>query len=213
MDIKAVLFDFDGTLADTLPLTFHAFKHVFHKYDNREVSTDEIISMFGPTEDEIIAKNFVNKDHVEEGIREYYEIYREGHESQLNSANEIENLLKHIKSKNIKMGVITGKSTKALHISLESLHFSHFFDILITGDDVQEAKPNPEGILTALTFLEVSKDEAVFIGDSNADIKAGKSAGLITYGVNWLSISQSSHFEMEPDFIFKQVDQFLHMIK
>jgi len=213
VSIKAVLFDFDGTLADTLPLTFHAFKSVFKKYDNRDVSTEEIISMFGPTEDEIILKNLTLKVSVTDAVKHYYQIYQDGHASQVDSTNEIERMLKYIKSKNIKIGVITGKSRKALDISTKSLDLSHFFDIIVTGDDVQKAKPDPEGIYIALKFLEVSQDEAVFIGDSIADIKAGKSAGVRTYGVNWLSTSQSTHFEVEPDLVFKHIDEFLHILQ
>lgn len=48
--IKAVLFDFDGTLANTLPICYYAFQNVFKKYDNRELSTNEISAMFGPSE-------------------------------------------------------------------------------------------------------------------------------------------------------------------
>ncbi len=59
MTIKAVLFDFDGTLADTLLLSFYAFKFIFKKYDNRDVSTEELISMFGPTEEDIISNNLL----------------------------------------------------------------------------------------------------------------------------------------------------------
>jgi HAD superfamily hydrolase (TIGR01549 family) len=210
--IKAVLFDFDGTLADTLELSFYAFTSVFQKYDNREVSTDQLIAMFGPTEDGIISENLANKESITEAIDEYYEIYRQGHASQVHSSDEIHKLLDYLKSNQIKMGVITGKSRKAYEISAESLNMSSFFQIVITGDDVDKAKPDPEGIIAALAFLGVSKDEAVFVGDSNADIKAGKAAGLRTYGVQWLSTYQSVHFEVEPDLIFTKVGQFLERL-
>lgn len=213
MTIKAVLFDFDGTLADTLPLSFFAFKFIFKKYDNREVTTEELISMFGPTEDDIISINLLNKEYVAEAISEYYQIYKKDHASQVHMTDEMQKLLMYIRSNNIKMGVITGKSRAAFQISSDSLNLSHFFDIVITGDDVQKPKPNPEGIFTVLEFLGVSKDEAVFIGDSNADIKAGKAAGLRTFGVQWLSTYQSTHFEIEPDFVFTKIDQFLKILE
>lgn len=213
MTIKAVLFDFDGTLADTLPLSFFAFKFIFKKYDNREVTTEELISMFGPTEDDIITINLLNKEYVAEAISEYYQIYKKDHASQVHMTDEMQKLLMYIRSNNIKMGVITGKSRAAFQISSDSLNLSHFFDIVITGDDVKKPKPNPEGIFTVLELLGVSKDEAVFIGDSNADIKAGKAAGLRTFGVQWLSTYQSTHFEIEPDFVFTKIDQFLKILE
>jgi HAD superfamily hydrolase (TIGR01509 family) len=212
MTIKAVLFDFDGTLVDTLPLSFTAFNSVFKKYNNRDVSTDEIVAMFGPTEDEIIALNLSNKEDISAAIADYYQIYREGHGTEIPSTYEIEKLLKYIKSKHLKIGVITGKSRKAFQISAEMLNLTHYFDIVITGDDVLKPKPDPEGIYTALAFLEASKEDTVFLGDSHADIKAGKSAGLRTYGVKWLSTSQSAHFEIAPDLIFDLIDQFMQVL-
>jgi HAD superfamily hydrolase (TIGR01549 family) len=212
MTIKVVLFDFDGTLVDTLPLTFIAFKSIFKKYDNRDVSTNELVAMFGPTEDDIIALNLNNKKRISDAIAEYYQIYQEGHDTQIPSTYEIEKLLQYLKAKNIKIGVITGKSRKSFQISVEALSLSHYFDIVITGDDVLKPKPDPEGIYTALGFLKASKEDAVFLGDSNADIKAGKSADLRTYGVKWLSTSQSAHFEIAPDLIFEHIDQFLQIL-
>ena len=47
--IKAIIFDFDGTLANTLPVCFYAFLSVFKKFDNNEVTPDEIKAMFGPS--------------------------------------------------------------------------------------------------------------------------------------------------------------------
>jgi pyrophosphatase PpaX len=211
MTIKTVLFDFDGTLVDTLPLSFQAFQFVFKKYDNREISKDELISMFGPTEDDIIALNLNNKANIPNAIEEYYQIYREGHDTHIPSTYEMEKLLQFIRSKSVSIGVITGKSRKAFEISVEALNLSHYFDIVITGDDVLKPKPDPEGIYIALAYLKASKAETVFIGDSNADIKAGKSAGLRTYGVHWLSTSQSTHFEIAPDLIFDYIDQFLQI--
>ncbi|MGC5327523.1 HAD family hydrolase [Brevibacillus sp. SYSU BS000544] len=209
MGIKAVLFDFDGTLADTLPLSFTAFQYVFQKYEQREVSQEEIIAMFGPTEDGIIAKNFSNQANVSAAIQDYYRIYEQGHLENKITAKEILELLDLLHSKGIRMGVITGKSRNAYDISVNSLGMAHYFDVVITGDDVQKPKPDPEGIRTALSMLEVPKEDAIFVGDSNADIQAGKSAGVRTVGVQWLSTYQSTHFEAEPDMIFTKVQEFI----
>src|SRR5690348_11948048 len=132
MTIKVVLFDFDGTLVDTLPLSFRAFQSVFKKYDNRNVSTDELIAMFGPTEDGIIALNLHNKAKISEATADYYQIYQEGHHTKIPSTYEIEKLLQYLKAKNVKIGVITGKSRKSYQISVEALSLTHYFDIVIT---------------------------------------------------------------------------------
>ncbi|CAH1198846.1 Pyrophosphatase PpaX [Paenibacillus plantiphilus] len=67
--------------------------------------------------------------------------------------------------------------------------------------------------MKALTILETDKKDAVFLGDSNADIKAGKAAGIRTYGVQWLSTYQSSTFETPPDIIFSNIQQFIDLLR
>ncbi|RAP77083.1 HAD family hydrolase [Paenibacillus montanisoli] len=213
MPIRTVLFDFDGTLADTLPLSFKAFKAIFLRYDNRSVSEEEIVAMFGPTEDDIIARNLRNTEARAQAVQDYYEIYENGHFEAQRQNKEITDLLHAIKSRGMKIGVVTGKSRKAFEISSAALQLSVFWDVAITGDDVERPKPNPEGIWKALELLQTSKEEAVFLGDSNADIKAGKAAGLRTYGVQWLSTYQSATFETPPDGIFTGVREFLELLE
>lgn len=213
MSIEAVLFDFDGTLADTLPLSFKAFNTVFNTYDQRDVTNEELISMFGPTEEEIIANNFENKISIVQAIADYYSIYEQGHYDDFQNDQEIIDLLEHLREQGMKIGVITGKSKRAFQISSEALNLSSYFDVVITGDDVVKPKPDPEGIYKALDILSIDKSKTIFIGDSNADIMAGKSAGLRTYGVQWLSTFQSVVFDVPPDAIFKNVSEFLEIMK
>ncbi|MGZ9586732.1 HAD family hydrolase [Paenibacillus marinisediminis] len=210
---KVVLFDYDGTLADTLPIAFQAFQAVFDKYDGRKVTVSELIDMFGPTDDEIIAINFSDASTVPQAIEDYYELYRQGHLDDAMKVQDISNLLTYLKNKGIKIGVITGKSRKSFIISSEALGQSDYFDLSITGDDVEQPKPHPEGILTALHTFGVSKEEAMFLGGSNADIRAGLAAGVRTYGVHWLPTVQSASFETAPDRIFTSTDQFIRLLQ
>ncbi|CAG7653562.1 NUDIX hydrolase N-terminal domain-containing protein [Paenibacillus allorhizosphaerae] len=213
MTIRAVLFDFDGTLADTLPVSFRAFQAVFQAYDNRDVTPEQLVSMFGPTEDEILLRNLGNKERAAEAIRDYYRLYREGHSGGECLPPDIVALLDTIRSLHIKMGVITGKSRQAYRISSEALDLDRYFEVVVTGDDVRKPKPDPEGIDKALAVLGVRREEAVFVGDSNADIAAGRAAGLRTYGAHWLSVSQTMAFELRPDDIFTGVDPFLALLR
>lgn len=86
--IKAVIFDFDGTLADTLPVCFLAFEAVFREFDNREVTTEEIKAMFGPSETGIIRENLKNNNY-DEAIELYYEIYSKRHRNIVQKNEEI----------------------------------------------------------------------------------------------------------------------------
>ncbi|QOK30106.1 HAD family hydrolase (plasmid) [Cytobacillus oceanisediminis] len=209
--MKAVIFDFDGTLADTLPVCFLAFETVFKKFDNREVTTEEIIEMFGPSETGIIRKNLKNNNY-DEAIELYYEIYQDQHSNIVQNNEEIKTLLEQLKTNGYKLGIVTGKARRSLDISLDCLGLNTFFDVIITGDDVEFQKPNPEGIYKALENLNVSHKEAVFLGDSEADIIAGKEASVTTIGVQWLPNIQTIEFKTQPDEIYSSMKGFLRFL-
>ncbi|QDP39881.1 HAD family hydrolase [Radiobacillus deserti] len=210
--MKAIIFDFDGTLADTLPVCFEGFQKTFEEYDHRSLTEEEIVEMFGPTEADIIRQN-LKHDKKEEAVEWYFHVYETQHEAFVPRNSEIEVLLKDLKEKGFKLGMVTGKARRSLDISLQKLEMEGIFDLTITGDDVQVAKPDPEGLNKALHRLEVHPDEAMFIGDSNADIQAGKEAGVTTVGVHWLEHVQTKEFNLEPDQYFESIKEFKEWIK
>ncbi|GIV45302.1 MAG: hypothetical protein KatS3mg036_0120 [Ignavibacterium sp.] len=73
---KGIIFDIDGTLTSTNELIFATFNHIAQKYEGKTYSDEEIISMFGPTEDVILREKF-NGDKFKEVYDEYYRFYRE----------------------------------------------------------------------------------------------------------------------------------------
>lgn len=210
--IKAVLFDFDGTLADTLPLSFRAFQKAFKTFDDRELSDDEVLSMFGPSEPDIIKKN-LESGRKKEAIELYYKEYTEHHSRLVKENDEIIEVLKFLKGKGIKTGMVTGKSRRSLDISLKELNLRHYFEVIITGDDVMTPKPHSEGVVNALSLMETEEDEAIFIGDSDADITAGENADVITVAVEWLPGYQPKPLSTHPDYTFEDTHDFKHAIE
>jgi pyrophosphatase PpaX len=210
--IKAIIFDFDGTLANTLPICYYAFQKVFEVYDHKDLSKDEIKAMFGPSETGIIRENLtnINKDKA---IELFYTIYSTNHQQLVKPNNEINKLIEYLKDKGMKLGIVTGKARRSLDISLNALQMDNLFDVIITGDDVTKPKPHPEGIIKALSLLGVKNTEAMFIGDSDADIQAGKQANVYPVGVQWLPEYQTLEFKVEPDSTFYSVTEFINFIK
>ncbi|WP_255731240.1 HAD family hydrolase [Solibacillus palustris] len=210
--MKAVVFDFDGTLANTLPICFYAFQTVFKEFDKRDLTTIEIKEMFGPSETGIIRNNLLNPNK-EDAIEYFYKKYSELHKSLVVDNPEILELLKSLKEAEIKIGIFTGKAKRSLDISIKALDMEGLFDVIITGDDVVIPKPDPEGLLKALHLLKVENSEAIYIGDSDADIVAGIQANVYTIGVQWLPEYQTSEFSVQPDSILKSVKEFKSTIK
>ncbi|MFF2176674.1 HAD family hydrolase [Lysinibacillus sp. NPDC058147] len=209
--MKAIIFDFDGTLANTLPICYYAFHNVFKEFDNKDLSSEEIEAMFGPSETGIIRGNLVNSNK-EQAIELYYKKYLENHSNLVKHNVEIDEMIKHLKGNDIKLGIVTGKARRSLDISLKALQMDQLFDVIITGDDVINPKPHPEGISKALSLLDVRDNEAMFIGDSDADIQAGSAANVHTVGVRWLQDVQTVEFKIEPNSFFNSINQFVDFI-
>lgn len=210
--MKAIIFDFDGTLANTLPICFYAFQNVFKEFDHKVLSSEDIKDMFGPSETGIIRNNLSNPNK-EDAIEYYYEKYSEHHKSLVESNSEILELLKSLKEQSIKIGIFTGKAKRSLDISLKALKMDELFDVIITGDDVINPKPDSEGLLKALSLLGVNNSDAIYIGDSDADVIAGVQANVYTIGVQWLPEYQTSTFSEQPNLIIKSVKEFKSSFK
>ncbi|WP_226673413.1 HAD family hydrolase [Rossellomorea aquimaris] len=210
--MKAIIFDFDGTLADTLPICFYAFQSVFKEFDDIEVTRDEIKSMFGPSETGIIQENLKNSN-CDQAIDMYYQKYREKHEELVMTNEVLIDLLQTLKKQDYKLGIVTGKARKSLIISLDYLDMNELFDVIITGDDVSVPKPHPEGLNQAMALLNIKSDQALFIGDSDADIMAGKNANVRTVGVQWLPNFQTQDFSVQPDETVNHVEEFIELLE
>jgi pyrophosphatase PpaX len=205
MSIKHVIFDFDGTLADTLSIVEYSLIQVFQKYDKRSLTHEEFLSMCGPSETGIIKKYLHNKENIEEAISEFFQMYEHKHDDLVNKFSFIDELLRDLEGTGVGLGLFTGKTRRSLEISLNKLHFVHSFDVIITGDDVKESKPSPEGLLMALQALNAKKEETVFIGDSDDDMQAGFRANIRTIGAQWMPSKQSTEYQYVPEQICNDV--------
>ncbi|MBI2184384.1 MAG: HAD family hydrolase [Thaumarchaeota archaeon] len=99
-------------------------------------------------------------------------------ESELNPS--VVDVLSYFKSQGFKMGLVTNDGRAAASVILDKHSLRRFFDIVITRDDVERMKPDPEGILRASAALGVDPSEALYVGDSVLDVQAAKSAGIGT---------------------------------
>lgn len=205
--MKAVIFDFDGTLANTLPLCFAAFRDVFQQFDGITYTDEEIVAMFGPPEEEMLTIH-LRSNEADAAIERYFELYEARHHEFVQPNAAITQLLDTLKSRGYQLGIFTGKGRRALDISLTKLQMTDYFDAVITGDDVKHHKPHPEGLQHVLALLDTKAEDAIYIGDSNSDMAAGRDAGVTTYGAHWLDTFQASEFTTQPARILTSVDDF-----
>jgi pyrophosphatase PpaX len=212
MKYKGIIFDFDGTIADTLPLCFYSFQEIFKRYDQRNLSSEEIVQMFGPSEAGIIRQNLNNADFIERAIQDYYFHYEQAHDNYVRFELDMANLLSELMQEGYKLGIYTGKGRRSFDISMSKLQLHQFFDITITGDDVVKPKPDPEGVIKALEIMKLECTEILFVGDSNADIESGNRAGVNTIAVTWFP-GGHKNFIQTPTHYCNEINTFKKLIK
>lgn len=205
--IRAVLFDFDGTLADTLPLIYRSFREMWRGVDGRERTDEEILSLFGPPEEEIIRRE-VPEERLEASLEEYFSLYRKFHEEEVVQVPQVLQLLRDLKEKGCQVGVVTGKGRRSAEISLAKLEMADLVDTLVTGSDVRRYKPHPEGIQRALSQLGCSPEEGIYVGDSPGDVRAGLAAGVGTVGARWFIGSDPRPFDPKPQLVAESLESF-----
>lgn len=207
---EGIIFDIDGTLTSTFDLIFASFNYVMKKYLNRNFSNEEIISLFGPTEDQILDK--LCGENAEKAKEDYYNFYSENHHM-ADLYPGIKELLEHIKSRKVYLSIYTGKGKKAAAITLKKLGIFSYFDLMITGDEVKEHKPSPEGIELFIDKFKLQKEKVLMIGDAPTDIKAARAAGVEIASVLWDSYSKEKVPKLKSDYFFHSVKELSEFIK
>lgn len=197
---EGYIFDIDGTLTSTNELIFASFNHVAEKYLNRTYTNEELISFFGPPEDYIIRE--LVGDRYEEAHRDYFDFYITHHSRMADLYPGIREILLMIKNAALPLGVFTGKGRKATDITLKVLGIHHYFDLIISGDDVDNFKPAPDGLLKFVDKFSLTKERVLLVGDAMADIKAARSAGIKIASVVWDSYAKEKVLQASSDFLF-----------
>ena len=201
---KGIIFDVDGPLTYTNQLIFDSFNHITQKYLGRTFSDAEIIALFGPTEDVILKE--MCKDEYESARADYYKYYKDNHAiAQLYEGIKL--LIIEIKNSGILLSVFTGKGRTSALITLDELGLTKYFDMIVSGDDVEDHKPAPEGIIKFLKKYKLNPSEVLMIGDAPSDIIAAKQAGVEIASVLWDSYAEEKVRELNGNNIFHSVDE------
>lgn len=172
--IKAILFDFDGTIADTLPLVVSSIQKAAFPFYQRVLSYDEIAQTFGPCEEGSL--QILLPNHYKEATNLFYKYYEEDAKS-LNCEQPflgIIELLQNLKKHNIIIGLVTGKGTTTTNISLKKYNMLNTFDIIKTGSTEKSIKT--ECIIDIIKKYKLNAEDVVYIGDMPSDIDSAKQA-------------------------------------
>ncbi len=183
-DLRCVIFDLDGTLVRTNELIYASFNHLMERHLGRRMEPAEIVALFGPPEEGAIEKVF-GPERTPALMEELLGFYAAQHSTLADVHEGIEEVLRFLKERGIRLALFTGKGRWTTGITLGAFGLDGFFDLVVTGNDVERHKPDPEGIRLALDRFGLRPSQALMVGDSVSDAKAGHAAGVRVASVLW----------------------------
>lgn len=188
MNIKAVIFDMDGTLLNTYEDLANAVNFALGECGFPKHDPEKYKRFCGNGTDTMILRALPEQNRDEktlEKVREYYFKYYNEHSGECTRPYEgIKELINELKSKGIKLAVVSNKIDFMTKIVAKE-YFGDVFDY-VTGQRPGVAiKPDPAMVFEAVDVFGVSIDECVFVGDSDVDALTGKNSGAFMVGVLW----------------------------
>jgi pyrophosphatase PpaX len=208
---RTVLFDLDGTLIDSGSLILSSFQHATRTVLGRVIPDEELMANVGGHGIQAQMLEF-DEDHADELVRVYREhnasVYR-----QVLAFPGVEGVLERLHGEGRRLGVVTVKGRATVDVTFEVLPLERYFETVVTGDDTERHKPDPEPLLLALGQLGADPDTAAYVGDSPFDIRAAKAAGMVAIAVGWGGIHPLSRLESEaPDQVVRTPSELLDVL-
>jgi pyrophosphatase PpaX len=183
MRYPTVLFDFDGTLVDSGAIILSSFKHAARTVLARDVEEEQIAALVGGSNlhDQM---RVLDAERVEELVHAYREHNRPLHD-ELEAFDGVDDVLETLAAQGRKLGLVTAKRRTGVELAFDALGIGCFFDAVVSAEDTERHKPDPQPVLLALDRLGSRPEDAAFVGDSPFDVGAGKTAGTFAVGVSW----------------------------
>ncbi|MFC2582683.1 MAG: HAD family hydrolase [Lachnoanaerobaculum saburreum] len=179
-NIKACIFDLDGTLVDSMWMWPEIDKEYLGRfgieYDDNLKNEIDGISFH---ETAVYFKNkFGISDSIEKICKDWEDMAYDKYKYEVKEKRGCQKFLEQLKSKGIKMGIATSNNRSMVDVVLESLGMKNFFEVITTSDEVKKGKPAPDVYLTTAKLLNVEPKHCLVFEDVVAGIIAGKSAGM-----------------------------------
>ena len=205
------LFDVDGTLIDSTSAVVACMKQTALDMGGEVTDEVELKASFGKGLMNTL-KPWVPEGKVDEAIEQYMHNFHHIVGNNITLYEGVIELLYELHSRGIPMGVVTGNKHSEMDGIFEQLPLKKYFKAVICADSIPFQKPSPEPVLECLRLLQRPVEGAVFIGDSEHDIRSGRLAGVSTIAVKGGSSPEERLISAEPEFVIDQISEVLQYL-
>jgi N-acetyl-D-muramate 6-phosphate phosphatase len=216
--IKGVLFDLDGTLMDTAPDFYRTMDIIRERYRLPSLSESIVRNHVSDGSRALtqlcFAHEALDTHQFEERRLELLDVYADIAGNDAKVFVEMEQILNALDANNVPWGIVTNKPRLYTELILERTKLNLNCRVLVCADDLNNAKPDPEGIFFAAKELNLNPAEVLYVGDHERDVVAGKRAGSPTAVVTFGYFDEHSDIHSwDANFIFNSLDDFLAQIE
>ena len=188
--MKACIFDLDGTLTNTLESMTYSVNLTLEEMGLSKITKDQCRLFVGTgarvlMEKSLKAAGDTDASRIEEGMEIYGRIFDQNCTYHVTPYEGIPEMLKALKDKGIQLAVLSNKPDRQTVKVVKAIFGEELFDYAQGQKEGIRRKPEPDGVWYLMEQMHVSKEECLYIGDSEVDAATGRNAGLKTIGVLW----------------------------
>ena len=177
---RAVIFDFNGTLSQDEPILCEIFVELFAQH-GKPMSAQEYFDELAGLSDPEVVRTWLGREHpdVDEVIRERIVRYRAAVADGSSIPDEVKAAVRHA-AERVPIAIVSGAAREEIEPVLEAAGLRAAFAVLVSSDDVEHGKPDPEGYRTALSLLDgdIAAGDVLVMEDTEAGIAAARRAGM-----------------------------------
>ncbi|MFW6090200.1 MAG: HAD family hydrolase [Gemmatimonadota bacterium] len=201
MPPRTIVFDLDGTLIDSLGLILASYRHTMEAHLGRRLPDELWVRGMGTPLAVQMLEFATDERKADAMVRTYQDHNLANHDLLVRSYPGVREAVSELRGRGSTLAIATSKRAVATRLGLRSCGFpENWFAGIVTADDVERPKPDPEPVLRALHLAgESDPSRAVYVGDSVHDMLAGRAAGVVTAAVLWGPNSRDTLAPTEPD--------------
>ncbi|MCI6917751.1 HAD-IA family hydrolase [bacterium] len=214
-DIKLVIFDFDGTLADTKENIILTFQMTMKELGVEIKSRQECAATIGLTLEDafkVLYPGMTAEKYIL--LRDTYRrIFKENRKILVPGLfPEVMETLEELHRRGYLMSIASSRQSPSLQSFLEDMKIAHLFEYAVGGDNVEHPKPAPDAVLQILRHYNLSAEEAFVVGDMPFDINMATNAGVKSCGVTWGNADAAQLKESGANYVIDKMSQLLEIL-
>jgi pyrophosphatase PpaX len=180
---RAILFDLDGTLVDSIPLILASFRHTVAAHGAAPVDDGRWLTTAGQALRTQLATVARDDAELEAMVATYSDYYVTNHDDHVRAFAGVRDALARLRDRGVVMGIVSGKTRRGIERGLAHTRLGEFFEVLVGADDLPEHKPHPAPLLRAADAL--GGTGPIYVGDAPGDMEAARRAGMPAIACLW----------------------------